>query len=211
MALTQSVTACIASHESKRLIARWIWLLQWRYKFQCYSIRSISWPRLWCLGFFLLELLTIATGYCQLWQSQGNLESKNWSRRRTATKKVQSVKTSSDPSGAFVSMTSGTRHSLWWILDIQQQPRIDCPRWNDILRKQCWGCAGMRPAKGLAARHSESKFNLVNGCAKSTTHQFTQSCKHCFLESPALSQAFCGISRNHWLPTTLRLSGCWDR
>ncbi len=77
--------------------------------------------------FLLLELLTEA-------RAKAALDLRAEAEPPHTKTRVRQVKTFSDPStGVAVSMTA--RHILWWILYIQQ-PKIDCPQWKKVFRKQ---------------------------------------------------------------------------
>jgi len=81
--------------------------------------------------FLLLQLLTEARAKAAL-----DLRAEAEAEAEPPHKKtrVRQVKTFSDPStGVAVPLTA--RHSLWWILYIQQ-PKVDCPQWNKVFRKR---------------------------------------------------------------------------
>ena len=79
--------------------------------------------------FLLLQLLTEARAKAAL-----DLRAEAEAEPPHKKTRVRQVKTFSDPStGVAVPMTA--RHSLWWILYIQQ-PKVDCPQWNKVFRKR---------------------------------------------------------------------------
>ncbi|KAI2507317.1 Plant transposon protein [Fragilaria crotonensis] len=76
---------------------------------------------------FLLQLLTEAKAKAAM--DLGAAQEPQPKKTR-----VRQIKTFTDPtSGVVVPMTA--RHSLWWILYIQD-PKVDCPQWNKVFRKQ---------------------------------------------------------------------------
>jgi hypothetical protein len=82
--------------------------------------------------FLLLQLLTEARAKAALDLRAAEAEAEAEPPHKKT--RVRQVKTFSDPStGVAVPLTA--RHSLWWILYIQQ-PKVDCPQWNKVFRKR---------------------------------------------------------------------------